>query len=203
MQKTDNSTAKNTGNMGLILASSSPRRLELLKNIGILPERVIPAEIDETPQAGETARALVLRLASSKAQAVFEQHSDSFVLAADTTVALGRRLLEKPEDEKEARAFLEKLSGRRHRVYGGICVIAPDGQKAQRVCMTSVQFKCLSSKEIDSYIASGEWDGKAGGYGIQGRAGAFVKSINGSYSNVVGLSLYDTVNMLGGLGYTL
>ncbi len=185
----------------LILASASPRRLELLERTGIAPGEVIPADIDETPLKGELPKDLALRLAQEKARVVAADHPQAFILAADTVVGLGRRILEKPADEAEARAFLKQLSGRRHNVYGGICVIAPDGREASRVCTTKVQFKRLTPSEIDSYIRSGEWEGKAGGYGIQGRAGAFVKFLSGSYSNVVGLSLYDTVNLLSGLGY--
>lgn len=203
MHKSDTRQLENECLNGLILASASPRRRELLELINIKPTQVIPANIDEMPLKSETGRQLVQRLAVSKAKTIFKAHQDSYILAADTTVALGRRLLEKPRDENEARAFLEMLSGRRHQVYGGICILAPGGKQSARVCKTTVQFKQLSRKEIDWYIASGEWEGKAGGYGIQGRASAFIKSINGSYSNVVGLSLYDTVNMLSGLGFNM
>ena len=185
----------------LILASASPRRLDLLQSVAIIPHEIIPSNIDEAPQQNERPGDLVLRLAESKAQKVFETHKGNFILAADTTVALGRRILEKPKDVDEARQFLNLLSGRRHKVLGGICVIAPDGRKTSRVCTSIVQFKSLTKAETDSYIQSSEWEGKAGGYGIQGRAGAFVKFMSGSYSNIVGLSLYDTVNMLTGLGY--
>ncbi len=185
----------------LILASASPRRLELLQTVAIIPQKTVPSNVQEGAIPKESPKNMVLRLACEKARAVAKTEKKAFILAADTTVTLGRRLLEKPEDAEEARRFLELLSGRRHKVYGGICVIAPDGRESSRVCLTSVQFKCLSDQEINAYVDSGEWEGKAGGYGIQGRAASFVKSINGSYSNVVGLSLYDTVNMLRGLGY--
>lgn len=185
----------------LILASASPRRLELLAAQGIVPDAVIAADIDETPLKNEKAKAMVLRLAQAKAKAIAEKHPDSFVLAADTTVAVGRRILGKPENESEARAFLKLLSGRNHRVWGGIALATPQRKTVTRAVCTTVKFKHLSQREIDSYIASGEWQGKAGGYGIQGRAGAFVASNNGSYTNIVGLSIYDTMNILNGNGY--
>lgn len=144
---------------------------------------------------------MVLRLAKAKAAAVAKNHVGCFVLAADTTVALGRRILGKPENESEARKFLELMSGRNHRVYGGIAVVTPAGKMVARAVETTVKFKHLSKSEMDAYIASGEWQGKAGGYGIQGKAAAFVASINGSYTNIVGLSIYDIMNILNGNGY--
>lgn len=185
----------------LILASASPRRLDLLAAQGITPDAVVPADIDETPLKNEQPKTMVLRLAKAKAAAVAKNHAGSFVLAADTTVALGRRILGKPENESEARKFLELMSGRNHRVYGGIAVVTPAGKMVARVVETTVKFKHLSKSEMDAYIASGEWQGKAGGYGIQGKAAAFVASINGSYTNIVGLSIYDTMNILNGNGY--
>lgn len=193
----DMSTASTT----LVLASASPRRKDLLAQIGILPDLIVPAEIDETRKPGERPRDLAERLAIEKAGAVAEQHAGAFILAADTVVALGQRVLEKPADAEEAAAFLGKLSGRRHSVIGGIAVIAPDGTRRSVVAITKVKFKRLSPKEIGDYIVSNEWLGKAGGYAIQGRAAAFVPWISGSYSNVVGLSLSDAVNVLTGLGY--
>jgi septum formation protein len=187
----------------LILASASPRRVDLLKQIGITPDDILPADIDETPQKNELPRALALRLATQKAQAIASKHPGAFILAADTTVACGRTLLEKPEDEAQARAFLEKLSGRRHHVYGGIALIAPDGQLRTRLSDTAVQFKRLATPEIDSYLQTGQWKGVAGGYAVQGHAGAFVKFLGGSYSNVVGLSLYDTMIILKSSGYRI
>ncbi|HEY8964712.1 MAG TPA: nucleoside triphosphate pyrophosphatase, partial [Alphaproteobacteria bacterium] len=169
----------------LILASASPRRLELLAQLGITPD-VHPADIDETPLKNETAKAMVLRLAEAKARAIVPAHPDEFILAADTTVLVGRRILGKAENETEQRKFMEMLSGRRHRVWGGICVITPEGKVITRAVCTTVTFKKLSPQEISDYIASGEWVGKAGGYGIQGKGGAFVRFINGSYSNIVG-----------------
>jgi septum formation protein len=185
----------------LILASASPRRLDLLKQVHITPDKIIAAEIDETPLKGELPRALATRLSAAKAEAVRSKNPDSFILAADTVVACGRRILPKAENEKDTRECLHLLSGRRHHVLGGIALITPDGQLHQKISDTVVQFKILTQTEIDSYIASGEWNGKAGGYAIQGLAAAFIKSIRGSYSNVVGLSLYDTMQILTGAGF--
>lgn len=187
--------------MTLILASASPRRVDLLAAQGIVPDAVIPADIDETPLKREPPKAMVLRLAKAKAEAIAKNHPDTFILAADTTVAVGRRILGKPENEAEAHAFLNLMSGRNHRVIGGIALITPQGKTITRAVETTVKFKHLSKTETDAYIASGEWQGKAGGYGIQGKAAAFVASINGSYTNIVGLSIYDTMNMLNGNGY--
>ncbi len=188
-------------NKPLILASASPRRRDLLAQAGITPDQVIAADIDETPLKKELPRALVERLARAKAQAIAAQHEGAYILAADTVVALGRRILGKPADADEARRFLELMSGRRHRVMGGMTLISPDGTIRSRVVETTVRFKALSPAELEDYIAAGEWEGKAGAYGIQGRAEAFVKFIRGSYSNVVGLSLYDTMQLLNGTGY--
>ncbi len=185
----------------LILASASPRRVDLLQTVGIIPAEIIPADIDETPMKEELPRDLALRLAVAKAQAVAAGHSKAFVLAADTVVGVGRRILDKAEDAGFARECLEMLSGRRHHVYGGIAVITPDGKVISRVVETVVSFKRLSPQEIERYIASTEWDGKAGGYAIQGLAASYIKFIQGSYSNVVGLSLYDTMQMLNGVGF--
>lgn len=190
-----NKTAK------LILASASPRRKELLAQIGIIPDQIDPAAIDETPQKDEIPRDYVMRLAIEKAKAVAVRHESAYVLAADTTVAVGRRILEKPQNETEARKFLELMSGRRHRVISGIALITPDGKTIKRNPETIVQFKRLSKGEMDFYAASGEWRDAAGGYKIQGHAECFIKFLRGSYSNVVGLSLYDTMQMLNGAGY--
>ncbi len=184
----------------LVLASASPRRLMLLEQIGVVPDQVVPADIDETPLKNELPRDLVCRLALAKARQVVSQHKKSAVLAADTVVACGRRILPKAEDEAEARACLKRLSGRRHMVHGGVALILPDGQPLTRYVATRITFKRLSDAEIDSYVDSGEWLGKAGGYAIQGRAAAFVPFINGSYSNVVGLPLYETAQLLNGAG---
>lgn len=185
----------------LILASASPRRLDLLRQIGIVPDAVDPAHIDETPAPDEQAEALAVRLAAEKSQAVAGRHRDAFVLAADTVVACGRRILPKAEDESTARDCLALLSGRRHRVVGGICVVPPDGNARTRRVTTRVRFKRLTRDDIDHYLASGEWHGKAGGYAIQGLAAAYITDIAGSYSNVVGLALYETLSLLRGLGW--
>lgn len=185
----------------LILASASPRRRELLAQIGIVPDLIAPTDIDEDPQPREQPGPLAARLAAEKAAAAAPHHAGAYVLAADTVVGLGRRILGKPADADEARRFLGQLSGRRHRVYSGVTVIAPDGRTGRRLVTTTVHFKRLERAEIDRYLDGGEWDGKAGGYAIQGAAGAFVPSINGSYSNVVGLPLYETLSLLQGLGF--
>ncbi len=185
----------------LVLASASPRRLDLLTQIGIVPDAVVPAEIDETPRAGELPPALARRLATAKADAIAAREAGSYILAADTVVAVGRRQLGKPADAGEARAFLEMLSGRRHRVLGGISVISPDGRRSDRLSTTMVRFRRLPEPEIAAYLATDEWQGKAGGYGIQGAAGAFVPDINGSYTNIVGLDLAMAKAMLEGLGW--
>jgi septum formation protein len=229
----------------LVLASASPRRLDLLAQIGIVPDRVLPANIDETPLKVELPRDHALRLAMEKAQAVApfinksthfttssprrrgsgeisaigdvtpdsrlrgdddhlkvaQDTRDTYILAADTVVAVGRRILPKAETKAQAADCLKLLSGRRHTVYGGIAFITPDGTIKSRLCETVVQVRRLSEADIASYLASGEWEGKAGGYAIQGRFAGFVKFIGGSYSNVVGLSLYDTMQILNGSGW--
>lgn len=184
----------------LVLASASPRRRDLLAQIGRPPSEILPADLDETPRPGEAPRALAQRLAREKAEAVAKLRPDAFVLAADTVVACGRRLLPKAEHEDEARGCLTLLSGRRHHVIGGICLIAPAAKPRLRVSDTVLAFKRLTIAEIDAYIAGGEWKGKAGGYAIQGRAAAFVRFLSGSYSNVVGLDLYETESLLAGAG---
>lgn len=192
-------------NNRLILASASPRRLDLLGQAGIVPSLVAPADIDEAPLKGELPRDLALRLARGKAEAALkiceQEEQGAYVLAADTVVACGRRILPKAETEQEARDCLRLLSGRRHHVYGGICVLMPDGRAVTRLCDTVVQFKTLSRDEESAYISSGEWQGKAGGYAIQGLAAAYIPFIRGSYSNVVGLSVHDTVQILAGNGF--
>lgn len=161
-----------------------------------MPDLVTATEIDETPRAAETPRELAGRLALAKAQAAAAAHPGAIILAADTVVGCGRRILDKPEDERAARACLKLLSGRRHRVYGGIAVISPNGKALTRLVMTQVMFKRLSDAEIDAYISSGEWRGKAGAYGIQGHAGSFVPWINGSYTNIVGLCVHTADKLL-------
>lgn len=188
--------------MRLILGSASPRRLELLAQIGVVPDAVIPAEIDETPLKDELPRAHADRLSAAKAEviAAMPEAQGALVLTADTVVSLGRRILGKPADEGEARRFLSILSGRRHRVTTGVALKSADHLWTRRV-ETHVRFKRLSDAELDAYVASGEWRGKAGGYAIQGRAAAFVPAINGSYSNVVGLPLAEIAGLLKGAGY--
>jgi septum formation protein len=186
----------------LVLASTSPRRLELLARIGVVPDRLAAPDIDETPLKGEAPRTYVARLAEAKAQAV-ERADDEIVLAGDTTVAVGRRILEKPVDEADLRRMLGLLSGRRHHVYSGVCVIGPDGRARVRVADTIVAFKALSPAEIDWYVSSGEGMGKAGGYAIQGKAEAFVRYLAGSHSNVVGLPVFETRALLTAAGLPL
>jgi septum formation protein len=178
----------------LVLASASPRRLALLQQIGVIPDKVVAPDIDETPRAGETPRAAALRLAIAKAEAAAEP--EAIVLAADTVVAVGRRILPKAETDKDARACLDLLSGRGHRVYTAIAMRAGDGPIRTRLVETRVTFKRLSPAEIDAYIASGEWKGKAGGYAAQGLAGRFISHIVGSYSSIVGLPLCEAANLI-------
>ena len=184
-----------------VLASASPRRLDLLAQIGLTPDQVDPAELDESPLPGELPGPHAIRLATAKARTVAERHPGAFILAADTVVACGRRILPKADQAEQARTCLRLLSGRRHRVLGGVCVVAPDGRLASRLVTTAVIFKRLDQTEIEAYLASGEWHGKAGGYAIQGRAAMYVRHLSGSYSNVVGLPLYETQLLLGGLGH--
>jgi septum formation protein len=184
----------------LVLASASPRRLALLRQVGLDPA-TDPADVDETPRRAELPAKLAARLATAKAQAVAQRRTDAFVLAADTVVGLGRRILPKAETLDEARACLTLLSGRRHRVVTGVEVIAPGGKAVRRLVTTAVRFKRLSAQELDAYLATGEWEGKAGGYAIQGEAAKLIADLNGSYSNVVGLPLFETAQLLAGRGY--
>ena len=183
----------------LILASASPRRLALLEQIGVAVAAVQPSDIDETPKRGELPRQLALRLAEEKLAAC--KAEGAFVLAADTVVAVGRRLLPKTEVREEAAACLDLMSGRAHLVLTGVAARGPDGRHSSRVVITRVQMKRLSAEEKQSYLDSDEWRGKAGGYGIQGRAAAFIRALNGSYSGVVGLPLHETYQLLTGLGW--
>jgi septum formation protein len=185
----------------LILASASPRRLELLAQIGITPDDVLPADIDESPLAQELPRQHAARLALIKARKIAGQESEAWVIGADTVVGVGRRILPKAEDEATARRCLQLLSGRAHRVFGGVAIFSPDGKVSERLVVTRVKFKRLSEQEMQDYLNCGEWQGKAGGYAIQGHAASFVAGINGSYSNVVGLPLYETMTLLSGLGW--
>jgi septum formation protein len=162
---------------------------------------VVPANIEEVPHRGELPAKLARRLSLAKANKIAVDYADAFVLGADTVVACGRRILPKPESESEAHSCLIMLSGRRHRVYGGVTIVSPEGIKRTRVVKTVVSFKLLAKKEIDNYLASGEWQGKAGGYAIQGQAASFIRFISGSYTNVVGLPLFEVAQLLTGLGY--
>ena len=182
----------------LFLASASPRRLELLKQAGIIPDRIVPAAIDETPLPREIPTTYAKRIAASKAAKVAAEYPDAIILAADTVVALGRRILPKTETIEEARACLELLSGRRHKVLTAVSVISPNGKKHSLVTSV-VRFKRLSREEIAAYLATNEWQGKAGGYAIQGQAATLIPFISGSYSNIVGLPLHETVYLLGSL----
>lgn len=196
-------------NHKLILASGSPRRVELLAQAGIEPARLMPMDIDEAARKTEHPRSLARRLSAEKAGAALRaldrdaEWKGSFILAADTVVSVGRRILPKTETTDEVLAALNLLSGRNHRVYTGICLATPSGKLRQKVIDTKVRFKRLSAKEIDSYIASGQWRGKAGGYAIQGIAGSFVVKLVGSYTNVVGLPLYETTSLLAGEGFSV
>jgi septum formation protein len=194
-------TSKEERRPRLVLASASPRRLALLELVGLKPDLVAPTDIDETPLKQERPRQLALRLAVEKGRAARTRQDGNYIISADTVVACGRRILPKAETEQEARACLDLVSGRAHDVLTGVAVLAPDGREASRVVETRVAFKRLSLAEVEGYIASGEWRGKAGGYGIQGLAGAFVSDIHGSYPSVMGLPLYETVCLLEGLGY--
>lgn len=185
----------------LVLASASPRRLDLLAQIGVTPDHVAASDIDEAPLRGETPRLLAQRLAAAKAAAVKASHPDAYVMAADTVVAVGRRVLPKAQNEAEVATCLDLLSGRTHRVYTAVAVHGPDDRTAERLVETRVTFKRLAPREIAAYLQSQEGIGKAGGYGIQGRAGGFVLRLQGSYPAVVGLPLYETLCLLQGLGY--
>ena len=189
------------GSPKLILASASPRRRELIARLGLTPDAINPADIDETPAKGELPREYAKRMAREKAEAA--ACADGFVLAGDTVVAAGRRILPKAEDEATARKCLDLLSGRHHRVLSAIALRAPDGSVRERLSETVVMFKRLSAEEIDAYIASGEWDGKAGGYAIQGIAEGLISRIQGSHSGVVGLPLYETRALLKAAGFEI
>jgi len=190
-----------TGDPPLVLASASPRRLELLARIGIVPDRVAPVDLDETPNKAELPRLLAARLARAKAEAAHAAHPDAIVLAADTTVGVGRRVLGKPADEAEARRFLALLSGRRHRVTTGVCLIRPDGKRSERLVTTILAFQRLTEGQVAAHLEGGEWRGVAGGYQIQKRAEAWVRFLSGSHSNVVGLPLFETAQLLRGAGW--
>jgi septum formation protein len=189
--------------MRLILASASPRRLDLLARIGVKPDAVVASDIDESVPRGELPRAHALRLAREKAQAVARKEPEALVLAADTVVAVGRRILPKVEDEATLRACMKLLSGRRHRVMTGVALAMPGGAMRERLVETMIAMKRLSDEEIDYYASHGEWRGKAGGYALQGYGEVYVRHIAGSYSNVVGLPLAETRVLLKSAGYPL
>jgi septum formation protein len=190
------------GPVRLVLASTSPRRRDLLARIGVVPDRIAAPDVDETPLKGELPRAYALRIAVDKARAV-PREADEIVLAGDTTIAVGRRILGKPEDEADLRRMLALLSGRRHHCLSAICLIGLDGSARTRVSDTVVAFKRLTAQEIDRYVASGEGMGTAGGYAIQGRAEAFVRFLAGSHSGVVGLPVFETRALLESAGHPL
>ncbi len=183
----------------LVLASASPRRLALLAQIGVVADTIVPTEIDETPWPSELPRKTAMRLARAKADSA--ARADAFVLAADTVVACGRRILPKPQTQQQARACLDLLSGRRHRVLTAVVLTAPDGRRAERLSESVAGFARLSEAQKRAYLDSGEWRGKAGGYALQGLAAAYIRFISGSYSGVVGLPLFETAQLLRGLGY--
>jgi septum formation protein len=187
----------------LILASASPRRLDLLTRIGVTPDAIVPAEIDESVPKGELPRQHAQRLAREKAEAIARQHPDALVLAADTVVAVGRRILPKVEDEATLRACMKLLSGRRHRVLTGVALAIPGKTVRERLVETMIAMKRLSDEEIDHYASHGEWRGKAGGYALQGYGEVYVRHIAGSYSNVVGLPLAETRVLLKSAGYPI
>ena len=195
------------GRLKLVLASGSPRRIDLLNQVGIEPDHLLPVTIDESPKKNELPRNLAKRLAREKAEAALTlARSDpdldgALIIAADTVVGVGRRCLPKAELIEEAAGCLRLLSGRSHRVYTGVTLVTAKGQMRQRLVETRVRFKRLTREDIDSYLASGEWQGKAGGYAIQGLAGGFVVRLVGSYTNVVGLPLYESVGLLQGEGF--
>ncbi len=196
-------TATPAASPGLALASASPRRLDLLRQLGLVPDRVAPADIDETPQRDERPGQLAIRLAVQKGEAARAGVTGMFVISADTVVAVGRRILPKAETVEEARACLRLLSGRKHDVLTGVAVFAPDGRRASRLVEARVALKRLSHVDVEGYIGSEEWRGKAGGYAIQGQAGGFVTGISGSYSAIVGLPLYETAALLEGVGFPI
>ncbi len=193
----------------LILASASPRRLALLNQIGVEPEFLLPTDIDETPEKGELPRKLAARLAETKARAAQKKAlqanypANSLVLGADTVVSVGRRILPKAEMMEEARACLNLLSGRSHRVHTALCLLTPAGAARKRIVETRIRFKRLTAREIEGYLASAEWQGKAGGYAIQGIAGCFVIKLSGSYHGVMGMPLYETMSLLNGENYQI
>jgi septum formation protein len=199
--------AKHSSSAQLTLASASPRRLELLRQIGVTPNHLMPMDLDETPKTAEHPKSLAKRLGLKKAKAAYARHKDefpdesAFILTADTVVAVGRRIMPKADNLEDAQYCLNFLSGRAHRVYTGLVLATPEGKFRKKLVETRVRFKVLSKQEMNAYLDSGDWRGKAGGYGIQGLASAFVVKLIGSYTNVVGLPLYETSSLLQGEGY--
>lgn len=187
--------------MKFVLASSSPRRKELIALLDITPDQIISPDVDETPLKGESPRDYVKRVAIAKAQAGHAQAPDAYVLAADTTLEKNRKIISKPEDKDDARRMLMSYSGKRHRALTAVCVIAPDGRMASTIVTTRISFKRLMPQEVEAYLLSDEWEGKAGGYDIRGKAAKFIKFLSGSYTNVVGLPLYETESLIRGLGF--
>jgi septum formation protein len=187
--------------MKFILASSSPRRRELLASIGLTPDHILSPDVNETPLKGEKIREYIKRIAILKARAVHSQISDAYVIAADTAVEMGGKILLKADDQAEAKAILSRLSGRRHKVYTAVCGLSPQGKEACRIVLTRLTLKRLGNEELEDYLLSGEWRGKAGAFSIQGIGAKWVKFISGSYTNVVGLPLYETDCLLKGLGF--
>jgi len=184
-----------------VLASASPRRIEILARLGIVPDGVVPADIDETPLKAELPRALAIRLARAKAEASAKMAPDSLVLAADTVVGLGQRILGKPADRAEAQRFIEALSGRRHRVLTGVCLRRPDGRRTERLVTTILAFQRLTPGQIAAHLDGDEWRGVAGGYQVQRGAEAWVRFLSGSHSNVIGLPMFETAQLLRGAGW--
>jgi septum formation protein len=205
LENSGNDAIKNTmvPKNKLILASASKGRLGLLEEAGLKPDLIAAMDVDETPLKNEKPAALVVRLAEIKAKDAHEKHPDAFIIAADTLGAVGTRIIGKAADEDEARAAFKLMSGRRHKVHTGVCVINPEGKLTKRLVSTIVKLKRLSKEEIDWYLAAGEWEGKSGCYSIQGKGSLFMEGINGSYSGIVGLPLCETLKMLKGLGYKL
>jgi len=188
-------------NINLILASSSPQRLKLLKQIGIVPDKVVPAKIEEKPSKSEKPRDFVIRMSKEKSLNVSNQYKDSYVLSGDTIVAIGRRIIGKPSNKAEAENYLKLLSGRRHRVLSAVTLITPDNKEMTKVTVTRVKFSRLNKNDLLEYIKTNEWKGRAGGYAIQGKASAFIPWINGSYTGIVGFPVNEVKNLLSSSGW--
>lgn len=185
----------------LILASASPARKALLESAGFTPDKIIPADIDETPRKGEKPGAYVKRLALEKAQAIQKQHPDAFIIAADTVAVSGAKIIGKPDDRAHAKRIITHFGGRRHRVITGLCILAPMGKKTHKLIESTVKCRRITESELEWYLDSGEWEGKSGCYGLQGRASCFIEWINGSYSSIIGLPVSETVSALRSMGF--